>query len=333
MWWQDFPLWPTAASTVAHRVDALYLFLIAITGGVTLLVFAMIIFFVIKFRHTKHPVAEPIEGSMPLEITWSLIPLVIFMVFFAWGASIYLAEAKPPKDALEVYVVAKQWMWKFEYQTGQSEINTLHVPLNRPVRLTMISQDVIHSFFAPEMRIKTDVLPGRYTTAWFQAIRPGKYHLFCAEYCGTQHSGMIGEIDVLEPAQYQAWLQGGGEQGSIASTGQKLFQQLGCANCHRFDVQGRGPNLVGVYGKPVLLDDGRKVMADEDYLREKILQPDAKVPAGFLPIMPSFQGVVKEDELLALIAYVKSLATPQQTEPVSGHPAAGPIPVRPLPKQ
>jgi cytochrome c oxidase subunit 2 len=319
--WQNFPLWPTEASTIARRVDALYLFLISVTGAVTLLIFALILFFLFKYRHSKHPVAEPIEGSLPLEITWSLIPLGIFMIFFAWGAIIYMAEARPPKDSLDVYVVAKQWMWKFEYQSGQREINTLHVPLNRPVRLTMISQDVVHSFYVPEFRIKTDVLPGRYVTTWFQAAKPGHYHLFCAEYCGTQHSGMIGEVVVLEPAAYEAWLQGGGAQGSIAATGQKLFQELGCATCHRFDMQGRGPNLQGVYGRRVLLDDGRTVVADDNYVRESILQPGAKVVAGFKPIMPSFQGIVSEDQLLALTAYIKSLATPQQSEPVSNRPA------------
>jgi cytochrome c oxidase subunit 2 len=322
--WQNIPLWPTEASTISRQVDGLYVLLLSVTGGVTLLVFAVIIFFIFKYQHKRHPVAEPIEGSTFLEIGWSVIPLGIFMLFFAWGASIYIAEAKPPKDAMEVYVVAKQWMWKFQYQTGQSEINTLHIPVNRPVRLTMISQDVIHSFYAPEMRVKADVLPGRYTTTWFQPIKAGRYHLFCAEYCGTQHSGMIGEIDVMEPSAYEAWLQGGGAQGSIAATGQRMFQQLGCINCHRFDTQGRGPNLQGVYGRPVLLDDGRTVIANEDYIRESILVPGAKVVAGFKPIMPAFQGIVSEDQLLALIAYVKSLSTPQQSEPVTSRPPVPP---------
>jgi cytochrome c oxidase subunit 2 len=314
---QNFPLWPTEASTVSRSVDGLFLFLITVTGGVTLLVFATIAFFLIRYRHSRHPKAEPIEGSLRLETAWSLIPLGIFMIFFAWGASIYIAEAKPPADALEVYVNAKQWMWKFEYQSGQEEINTLHVPVNRPVRLTMISQDVIHSFFVPAMRIKADVLPGRYTTTWFQPIKPGHYHLFCSEYCGTDHSAMIGEIIVMEPVEYAAWLQNGGEQGSMAGAGQKLFMQFGCVNCHRADTQGRGPHLEGVYGKPVLLDDGSTVAADEDYIRESIVQPGAKIVAGFKNIMPSFQGAVSEEELVALIAYVKSLASPEaQNAPV-----------------
>jgi cytochrome c oxidase subunit 2 len=322
--WQHILLWPTQASTISRQVDGLFVFLIAVTGGVTLLVFGTIAFFAFKYEHKKHPVAEPIEGSTPLEIVWSIIPLGIFMIFFLWGASIYMFEAKPPKDAMEVYVVAKQWMWKFQYQTGQSEINTLHIPVNRPVRLTMISQDVIHSFYAPDMRVKADVLPGRYTTTWFQPIKAGKFRLYCAVYCGTDHSAMIGEIDVMEPADYQVWLQGGVGQGSMAATGQRLFQELGCINCHRSDVQGRGPTLQGVFGRPVLLDDGRTVMANDDYVRESILVPGAKIVAGYKPIMPSFQGIVSEEQLLSLMAYVKSLSTPPPAEPAHKPPAAPP---------
>ncbi|MFB3916871.1 MAG: cytochrome c oxidase subunit II [Terriglobales bacterium] len=330
--WQNLPLWPVNASTMSDRVDALYIFLISVCSAVTLLIIVLIVAFIFKYRHSKHPVPEQVAGSVPLEIVWSVIPLGIFMIFFAWGASIYVAEATPPRNALDIYVVAKQWMWKLQHQDGQREINELHIPAYRDVRLTMISQDVIHSFYVPEFRIKADVLPGRYTTIWFRAQRPGRYHLFCAEYCGDQHSGMIGQIVVLEPAQYEAWLSGGGEMGSFAATGQKLFQQLGCATCHRFDTQGRGPNLQGVYGKPVLLEDGSTVLADDAYIRESILNPGAKVVAGFRPIMPTFQGILSEDELLSLIAYVKSLTTPQQREPVSARPAvppsAGPVKVQ-----
>jgi len=315
-----FPLWPTAASTTSHRVDALYIFLISVTGLVTLLICALILIFIIKYRHSKHPVADQITGSVPLELTWTVVPFGVFVIFFIWGASIYVAEATPPRDSLEIYVVAKQWMWKIQHENGQRELNALHVPMDRDVRLTMISQDVIHSFWVPEFRIKADVLPGRYTTIWFRANKPGTYHLFCAEYCGTLHSGMIGKIVVLDPKNYEAWLSGGGEMGTFAATGQKLFQELGCTDCHRFDTQGRGPNLVGVYGKPVLLTDSSTVIADDAYIRESILNPGAQIVAGFKPIMPSFQGIATEDELLALIAYVKSLAVSQQSEPVSNRP-------------
>lgn len=317
---ETFPLWPTAASAGAQQVDALFIYLIAITGGVTLLIFLLIFIFAMKFRHTKSQPVQ-IEGSVPLEITWSLIPLGIFMTFFVWGAFIYFQQATPPKDAMEIFVVGKQWMWKLQHPDGVREINQLHVPVNRDVRLTMISQDVVHSFFMPAFRIKQDVLPGRYTTTWFRATKPGRYHLFCAEYCGTAHSGMIGEVVVMEPAEFEAWLQGGRGEGSMASVGQKLFQELGCSTCHRFDAQGRGPNLQGVYGRQQLLDDGRSVLADDNYIRESILNPGAKVVAGFKPIMPTFQGIVSEDQVLALISYIKSLATPAQKEPASNRPA------------
>jgi cytochrome c oxidase subunit 2 len=317
---ENFPLWPTAASTSAHNLDALFIFLLAVCGAVTLLIFVLIFVFVIKYRHGKHK-AVPIEGSTSLEIAWSLIPLGIFMIFFGWGASIYFKEAMPPKDSMEIFVVGKQWMWKVQHPDGVREIDQLHVPAYRDIRLTMISQDVIHGFYIPAFRIKADVLPGRYTTTWFHATKPGVYHLFCSQYCGTMHSGMIGDIVVMEPAEYAAWLQSGGGEGSLASTGQKIFQQLGCTSCHRSDTQGRGPNLQGLYGNPVLLDDGSTVAADDNYIRESILNPGAKIVAGFKPIMPTFQGILSEDQVLALISYIKSIATPAQREPVSNRPA------------
>jgi cytochrome c oxidase subunit 2 len=321
MFWQDLPLWPERASTLAGRVDALYIFLIAVTGFFATLIFVLITVFAIKYRRSKRPQAEQIEGSIPLELTWSLIPLGIAMVMFVWGALIYFSENRPPRDSMEIYVVGKQWMWKIQHPDGQREINQLHVPVERNVRLNMISQDVVHSFFIPAFRIKADVLPGRYTTIWFHATKPGTYHLFCAEYCGTSHSGMVGQIVVMEPAQFQQWLAGGGAEGSLASTGQKLFQELGCSTCHRSDTQGRGPNLAGAYGKPVTLDDGRTVVADDNYVRESIVNPGAKVVAGFKPIMPTFQGIVSEEQVLALVAYIKSLQQPQPREPGSSSPA------------
>ena len=249
------------------------------------------------------------------------------MAIFVWGAVIYFYERTPPRDASEVYVVAKQWMWKLQHQEGPREINELHVPVGRNVKLIMTSQDVIHSFYVPAFRIKQDVLPGRYTTAWFRPTKAGTYHLFCAEYCGTQHSGMIGQVVVLEPAQYQAWLSGGGAAGSMASNGQNIFLQLGCSTCHRSDTQGRGPNLVGLFGKPVQLEDGRMVTADENYIRESILAPGAKIVSGFKPIMPVFQGLVSEDQLNALVAYVKSLN--QSPTGAAGGPTVVPSDAKP----
>ncbi|HKS74282.1 MAG TPA: cytochrome c oxidase subunit II [Terriglobales bacterium] len=305
-----FPLWPVKASTMAGNVDALFVFLLLLSALMSLAIFTMIIVFAVRFRKRPGVQAEQIEGSTPLELTWSIVPLGIFMMIFVWGAVIYFQERTPPRGATEVYVVAKQWMWKLQHQEGQREINQLHIPVGRDVKMIMTSQDVIHSFYVPAFRIKQDVLPGRYTTAWFRATKPGTYHLFCAEYCGTQHSGMIGDVVVMEPAQYQAWLSGGPASGSLADTGQALFQQLGCSTCHRFDTQGRGPNLTGVFGKPVQLEDGRTVVADENYVRESIVSPAAKVVAGFKPIMPTFQGIVSEEQLNALVAYVKSLSQP-----------------------
>ena len=295
---------------MAGNVDALYVFLVVLSTLMSIAIFTMIVVFAVRFRKRRGVEAEQIEGSTPLEVTWSVVPLCIFMVIFLWGAAIYFQERTPPQGATDVYVVAKQWMWKLQHQEGAREINELHIPMGENVRMIMTSQDVIHSFYVPAFRIKQDVLPGRYTTAWFHATKPGTYHLFCAEYCGTQHSGMIGQVVVMEPAQYQAWLSGGSASGSLAETGQALFQQLGCSTCHRSDTQGRGPNLAGVFGKPVQLDDGRTVMADENYVRESILSPAAKIVAGFKPIMPTFQGMVSEEQLNALVAYVKSLNQP-----------------------
>jgi cytochrome c oxidase subunit 2 len=322
----NFPLWPSRASATAGNVDALFIFLLIISGLMSLLIFCAIIYFAARYRHRKGVLAEQIEGSIPLELTWTLIPLGVFMVIFAWGAVVYFKNRTPPRDSTEVYVVAKQWMWKLEHAEGQREINQLHVPVGRDVKLIMTSQDVIHSFFIPAFRIKQDVVPGRYTVAWFRATKPGTYHLFCTQYCGTLHSSMIGDIVVMEPAQYEAWT-GGATSGPLSAAGEKIFAELGCSTCHRTDTQGRGPNLQGVFGKPVQLQDGRMVTADENYIRESILDPGAKIVNGFKPVMPTFQGLVSEEQLNALVAYVKSLTpagqpgtkTAQASEPAPGN--------------
>ena len=314
----NFPLWPARASTMASRVDALFIFLLIVCGLMTLLVFFCLIYFAARYRHRPGVPAEQIEGSTPLEIVWTTIPFAVFMVIFAWGAVVYFKERTPPSDSTEVYVVAKQWMWKVEHAEGEREINELHVPVGRDIKLIMTSQDVIHSFFVPAFRIKQDVLPGRYTVAWFRATKPGTYHLFCAEYCGTWHSGMVGSVIVMPPAEYEAWINGS-RTGPLSQTGQKLFAELGCSTCHRSDTQGRGPSLQGVFGKPVMLQDGRTVVADEDYVRESILDPGAKIVNGFKPIMPTFQGLVSDEQLNALVAYIKSLS------PASGQGKPGAV--------
>jgi len=309
---------------MAGQVDALYIYLLLVAGVMTALIFVAVFVLAIKYRRVRAREAQQIEGSIILEITWSVIPLFLMMTFFIWGAVIYFQERTPPADATEVYVVAKQWMWKIEHMEGQREINELHVPTGRNVKLIMTSQDVIHSFFIPAFRIKQDVLPGRYTTEWFKATKPGRYHLFCAEYCGTMHSGMGGDIVVMEPQDYAVWM-AGGPSAPLQETGKQLFTSLGCSTCHRFDVQGRGPNLQGIYNKPVLLEDGRTVIADENYVRESILNPAAKIVSGFKPVMPTFQGILNEEQVNSLVAYVKSLSQPSTgTADLQNQPSAPP---------
>jgi cytochrome c oxidase subunit 2 len=306
---RDFPLWPDQASTFAGHVDALYIALIIITGVVSVLIWLVIFYFAIKYRRRPdNELAQEYEPPKGLEIAWIVIPTIIFFGIFVWGAWLYFHEQRVPDNALDIYATGRQWMWKFEHAGGQREINTLHVPVNRPVRITMASEDVIHSLWFPAFRIKADVLPSRYRTMWFQATKTGRFHIFCAEYCGTQHSGMIGWVEVMEPTDYQKWLAGGTE-GSLASQGEKLFQKYACNTCHTNDATGRGPVLVGLMGKTVMLADGRSVVVDENYVRESILNPQAKIAAGFQPIMPTFQGQVNEEDLLKLIAYVRSVGT------------------------
>ncbi|HEY1404709.1 MAG TPA: cytochrome c oxidase subunit II [Pyrinomonadaceae bacterium] len=306
------PFTPEQASTVSGEVDALYTYLVAITLFFSVLVTVLIFYFAVKYRRrSENELPQPIAGSIKLETMWTVIPFLISMTIFVWGASLYFTLYRPPKDAIEIFVVGKQWMWKFQHTEGQREINELHVPVGAKVKLTMTTEDVIHSFAVPAFRIRSDVVPGRYTFAWFEATKTGRYHLFCTEYCGTNHSGMNGWVEVMEPTAYQAWLSGGGSD-SPAAQGEKLFQSLGCATCHRADTQGRGPVLTGVFGKPQRVAGGQDVSVDEAYIRESIVNPTAKVVEGFQPIMPSYQGQVSEEQLLQLIAYIRSLGAPQQ---------------------
>ena len=267
----------------------------------------LIIYYAIRFRRrAPDQIGARIEGGTVLEITWTIVPFFIVMSIFVWGASVFFAMSRPPDNALNIYVVGKQWMWKFQHLSGQREINELHVPVGRPVKLIMTSEDVIHDVFVPGFRVKADVIPGRYTSLWFEPTKPGRYHLFCAEYCGTRHSGMVGEVVVMEPNEFQAWLSSGAE-GSLASAGAKLFADLACNTCHRPEFQGRGPRLDGLFGRTVALEGGGSAVVDEAYIREAIVNPGARVALGFQPVMPAYQGLVTEDGLLQLIEYVKSL--------------------------
>lgn len=309
------PIFPEQASSFAADVDALYFFIVAVSAFFALLIAVLVVIFAIKF-HRRHPgeVGARIEGNLPMELLWSVIPTIIVMVMFAWGASVFYHLRRPPDEAMHIYAVGKQWMWKFQHLEGAREINELHVPVGRAVRITVTSEDVLHSLYFPSFRTKIDAIPGRYQELWFEATKVGVYHIFCAEYCGTNHSGMIGSVTVMEPSEYQAWLAGGGE-GSLADRGAALFQQLACDTCHLESGQGRGPSLQNIWGKPVELTDGTTVVVDEAYVRESILNSQAKIVRGFQPLMPTFQGLISEEGLAALIEHVRALS-PAATPPM-----------------
>jgi len=293
---------------MAGRVDALYFFFVAVTAFFSLLIAVAVIVFAVRYRRrSADEVGAPIHGSLILELTWTFIPLAIAMVMFVWGAGVFFQLQNPPADAMEIYVVGKRWMWKAQHVSGQREINELHVPLGQPVKLIIGSEDVIHSFYIPGFRVKMDAVPGRTTTLWFEATKTGTFHLFCAEYCGTSHSKMIGRVVVLNPTDFQTWLGGGPQTGTLAENGERLFTSLGCVTCHKGDSGARGPDLKGVFGKTVTMMNGEQVVADENYLRESIVTPTARMVAGYAPLMPTFQGQVSEEQLVQLIAYIKSL--------------------------
>jgi len=315
------PFVPDSASTFSWKVDAVYFYLSGITLFFTLLISAILIFFVLRYRRrSPYEIPRPIAGSHKLETLWSVIPFLIAMTIFGWASKVYFEQYSPPQNAVEVYVVGKQWMWKIQHSTGQREINELHVPIGRKIKLIMTTEDVIHSFFVPAFRMKADVVPGKYTTQWFEATKTGTYHLFCAEYCGMNHSGMIGSVIVMESREFDNWLSGNAGNTTPAVAGQQLFQTLGCVSCHGANGEGgRGPTLAGLFGRDVRLVNGETVRADEAYIRESILNPQAKLVEGFGPIMPTFQGQVSEDQLVQLLAFIKSLqvSNPQQSTPAS----------------
>ncbi|HEX5446625.1 MAG TPA: cytochrome c oxidase subunit II [Pirellulales bacterium] len=314
-----FQLLPDQASTHAPQVDLLYFFLLGVATFFTMMIAFLIVFFAIKYRRGATVDRTTTDHhAWAVEIIWMVVPLILAGVIFAWGAQLYFDANRPPAGALEVQVVGKQWMWKFQHPEGKREINELHVPLGQPVRLKMISEDVIHSMFLPAFRVKRDVLPGTYSHTWFEATRLGEYHLFCAEYCGTEHSRMKGRVIVMEPSDYQAWLSGGTPGETPLEAGRRLFEEMRCSTCHRGgSPTSRCPPLEGVYGNPVKLENGQTVVADEEYLRESILRPAAKVVAGFRPIMPPFEGQLGEEGLMQIITYIKSLAKQERagTEP------------------
>lgn len=322
-----FALNPEQASTLAPRVDQLYWFIVAITAFFGILVTVLVVYFAVKYR-TDDPmkIGARITGSIPLELAWSLIPFLITIVIFVWSADVYFQLYRPPDQTLDVYATGKRWMWKFQHLDGKAEINELHVPVGRPVKVTFTSEDVLHSLYFPAFRTKADAIPGRYSSVWFTATKVGEYHIFCAEYCGTKHSGMIGWVTVMEAADYQAWLSGASE-GPLSVRGERLFTELACNTCHVADGSGRAPSLVNKFGAQEQLATGQVVTVDESYIRESILNPQAKLVAGYQPLMPTFQGVVSEESVMALIEYVRSLQQAQSAPATAGAPApAAPAP-------
>ncbi len=314
-----FQLFPDQASSFAPRVDALYLYLVGVSAFFTVTIFLAIVFLALYYRRSAVRDRTRRIGAKfwLLEAIWIAVPLILAMSMFLWGAELYFDQRTMPRDAIELAVIGKQWMWKIQHPQGRSEINELHVPLGRPVLLKMISEDVIHSFYLPAFRVKMDVLPNRYHSLWFEATKPGVYHLFCAEYCGTEHADMRGHVYVMQPSEYAAWVAGGEQQQPIAA-GEDLFTRFGCHNCHYQAGQPRCPSLENLFGQPVQLTDGQVVTADEQYLRESMLNPAAKVVAGFQPVMPTFEGQISEEQLFRLIEYIKSLSVlPAET----GEPA------------
>jgi cytochrome c oxidase subunit 2 len=303
-----FPWWPPTASAYASQINFLFgslLIIAALTAG---LVIFLLAFFANKYRHGSKAVRHgPAKKTWRWEVGWTTASLLVFVGLAMWGGNLYVHLYNPPPNALQIFIVGKQWMWKAQHPGGQREINALHVPVGQDVRLVMASQDVIHSFFIPALRIKQDVVPGRYETMWFRADKVGRYHLFCAEYCGTDHAHMGGWIYVMNPRDFADWLQAQGGQRTLAAQGEQLFHSYGCSGCHEPGGTVRAPNLEGVFGSPVPLSDGSVVTADERYIRDSILDPQAQVTAGYQPVMPTFAGQISEDDLAKLVAYIESI--------------------------
>ena len=306
-WLTNFAVIPPEASTIAPQVDALLIFMTLVSLVGLTLVALIITTFCIMYRRERSPVATQIEGSTLLEATWTIIPLGLFLIMFVWGSVLYFRIYPPPTNAMNIYIVGKQWMWKAEHPGGQHEINSLHVPIGKPVQLTLISQDVFHSFSIPAFRVKREAIPGRYTTVWFEATKTGTYHLFCTQYCGTAHSAMIGDIVVQTPEEYKLWLSSSTSGVSLAQNGERLFASLSCGACHNGQPDARGPNLGHVFGSKLTLTTGQNVLVDEAYLRQAILNPSAHITQGFAPIMPTYQGQISEEGLISLVEYIKAL--------------------------
>src|ERR1700727_420943 len=324
-WLHASALFPAEASGIAPYVDALYFFLVAMTIFGTTFVAILLLVFSVRYRREKNPVATQIEGSTLLEATWTIIPLALFMICFVWGALLYFRIYDPPTNAMNIYIVGKQWMWKAEHPGGQHEIDSLHIPINRQVQLTMISMDVFPSFSIPAFRVKREVIPGRYSTVWFEATQAGTYHLFCTQYCGTLHSSMIGQIVAMTPDDYERWTAGSTSGASLAQNGERLFASLGCNSCHSGNADAHGPNPAQVYGGKVQMSNGSFVTVDDAFLRDSILNPTMHQVAGYAPIMPTYQGQISEEGLIDLVEYIKNLDSQYRIEQRIDNRAAQPV--------
>jgi cytochrome c oxidase subunit 2 len=306
----NIPLFPSEASTTAARVDHIYFFLLGFSAVILAIVFLPMIYFLFKYRRGNRACRDPLGISTNrIEVTWTVIPTVLAMGFFAWGANVYFFEEVPPANALQINVIGKQWMWKIQHQEGNREINEIHLPLNRAVKITLASEDVIHSLFIPAFRVKQDAVPGRFLTEWFKPTRIGSYHFYCSEYCGADHAEMQGTVYVMSPTAYENWLAQGAPRDTLAQSGERLFRELGCSGCHVNSSAIHAPPLEGLYGRLVPLSDGTFVHADDQYIRDSILLPKSQIVAGYQPLMPTFEGRVNEEQLLQLIAYIQGLAT------------------------
>jgi cytochrome c oxidase subunit 2 len=314
------PLFPDQASEKAFRVDVLFFFILGITSIVGLFVTILLVGFpALYVRRSERDLTPRISGFPLLEWSWTLGPIIPFAAFFGWGVALYSENLRPPTSDYEVFVVGKQWMWKIQHPGGQREINELHIPLGKYVKITLISEDVIHDFGNPAFRQKIDVLPNRYVSDWYHPTELGRFHLFCNQYCGPQHASMVGSIIVMRPDEHEQWLREHAE-GSAALEGRKVFLKHQCISCHRADSSGHAPVLEGLYGRKVMLTDGRTVLADANYLRNSILYPARDVVEGWEPIMPTFQGQVSEEEIFQLIAYIQSLGRGDTPRPTSDFP-------------
>jgi cytochrome c oxidase subunit 2 len=309
-------LWPPAASVMAGEIDTIFVFWCVVLFLLVAPVFVFMTWCVVKYRAGRDVDRTHREArNTAVELSWTIIPLSISLVFFFWAGSIYLQQQVAPPNATVVSAIGRQWMWKFQHPGGQWEINDLHVPVGQPIRIDIQSQDVIHSLYIPALRIQQEAVPGRTTMLWFKADRVGAYRLFCSEMCGVDHSLMAGTLYVMSAADYQNWLRQSGTSQSLVADGKQLFDSYGCSGCHVDSDTVRAPALAGLFGRSVPLQDGRTVVADDAYFRDSILQPKKQVAAGYKPVMPSFEGVMSEAELAELVAYIKSLGQESERMP------------------